>query len=63
MANLLEVHPDVALFSGDEFLGPNFQINDALREGSSTVIVTSELKYGVELEDEVFSLRWLERGG
>lgn len=31
VAELLEAHPDVDLFSGDEFLGPNFLINDALR--------------------------------
>ena len=37
------------------------EITDALRPGSSTVIVTSELKFGIELEDEVFSKRWLER--
>lgn len=37
------------------------EIRDALREGSSTVIVTTELKLGVALEDEVFSKRWLER--
>lgn len=37
------------------------EITDNLRPGSSTVIQTSELKYGVDLEDEVFSKRWLER--
>lgn len=37
------------------------EITDALRPGSSTVIVTSELKFGIELEDEIFSKRWLER--
>lgn len=37
------------------------EITDALRPGSSTLIVTSELKYGIELEDEIFSKRWLER--
>ncbi|MEL6891486.1 MAG: hypothetical protein AAFP84_07820, partial [Actinomycetota bacterium] len=31
VAALIEAHPDVELFSGDEFLGPNFKINDALR--------------------------------
>ncbi|MEM1335163.1 MAG: hypothetical protein AAGG08_17065 [Actinomycetota bacterium] len=31
VAELLEVHPEAELFSGDEFLGPNFLINDALR--------------------------------
>jgi len=31
VAALLEAHPDADLFAGDEFLGPNFIINDALR--------------------------------
>ena len=38
------------------------EIKDALKEGSSTVIHTTELTYDVPLEDEVFSRRWLERG-
>ena len=38
------------------------EIKDALKEGSSTVIVTEELTFNVPLEDEVFSRRWLERG-
>jgi outer membrane lipoprotein-sorting protein len=37
-------------------------IVDALREGSSTTIVTEALTFDVALEDEVFSRRWLERG-
>ena len=39
------------------------EIRDALREGSATVMETTALTYGVALEDETFSLRWLERGG
>lgn len=31
VAALLDAHPDADLFAGDEFLGPNFIINDALR--------------------------------
>lgn len=38
------------------------EIADKLREGSSTVIVTEDIKLGVALQDEVFSMRWLERG-
>jgi len=37
------------------------KIIDEVKKGSYTEIVTSELSFGVELEDEVFSLRWLER--
>ncbi|MFT6145530.1 MAG: outer membrane lipoprotein-sorting protein [Myxococcota bacterium] len=38
------------------------RIEDKLKEGSYTEIVTTELEMGVALEEEVFSLRWLERG-
>lgn len=37
-------------------------ISDALKEGSSTTLVTEEITFDVPLEDEVFSRRWLERG-
>lgn len=36
-------------------------IADALRAGSRTELTTEEVKFGVPLEDEVFSTRWLER--
>lgn len=37
------------------------EVTDALREGSSTVIETTQLQMGIELEAETFSKRWLER--
>ncbi len=37
-------------------------LQDALKAGSSTTIITNELTFDVPLEDEVFSRRWLERG-
>ncbi len=37
-------------------------IADALKEGSSTTLVTEGLSFDVQLQDEVFSRRWLERG-
>ena len=46
---------------GGQMTPMRMEIKDNLRAGSSTVIVTSELKYGIDLEDEVFSKRWLER--
>lgn len=37
-------------------------ISDELKKGSATTIITTDLTFGVELADEVFSRRWLERG-
>lgn len=37
------------------------RIEDSLTEGTYTDIVTTDLQLGVPVEDEVFSLRWLER--
>jgi outer membrane lipoprotein-sorting protein len=39
----------------------HMEITDHLRAGSRTVIDIKELKMGVELKDEIFSMRWLER--
>ncbi len=37
-------------------------ISDALKEGSSTTITTEELVFDIQLEEQIFSRRWLERG-
>ncbi len=37
-------------------------IADELKEGSATTIITETLSFDVQLEEEVFSRRWLERG-
>ncbi len=37
------------------------EIADQLKRGSRTVFVLEEVSFGVELESEVFSRRWLER--
>ena len=37
-------------------------IADELKEGSATTIITESLSFDVQLEEEVFSRRWLERG-
>ena len=39
----------------------SMRIEDVLLEGSYTQIDTLDLQLGVNLEDEVFSIRWLER--
>jgi outer membrane lipoprotein-sorting protein len=36
-------------------------VQDHLRKGSSTSVVINELEFGVPLEDEIFSKRWLSR--
>lgn len=36
-------------------------ITDELKQGSSTTMTIDEVTFGVKLEDEVFSRRWLER--
>ena len=37
------------------------RIQDTLRDGTYTTITTDSLDLGVAIEDEVFSMRWLER--
>ena len=37
-------------------------IADELKEGSATTTITESLSFDVQLEEEVFSRRWLERG-
>ena len=36
-------------------------IDDALQQGSTTTMTFTEMDFSVELQDEIFSLRWLER--
>ncbi len=38
------------------------RIEDTLRDGTYTEIETYDIELGIELEEEVFSVRWLERG-
>ena len=37
------------------------EIADQWRKGSKTVLKMSDISFGIEIEDEIFSLRWLER--
>lgn len=39
----------------------HMEIADQLKKGSRTVIQIEDLQFGVKLEEEVFSQRWLER--
>jgi len=44
-----------------QWMPTRMEIVDELKTGSKTVIVIDSVELGVELEDEVFSRRWLER--
>lgn len=52
---------DVRSYDGGRKFPHRMVIRDQLRKGSETRIDTVELKFGVALPAEVFSLRWLER--
>jgi outer membrane lipoprotein-sorting protein len=52
---------EIKRFDGDRQFPTRMQISDHLKKDSSTVIEFTELKFGIELEEEVFSNRWLER--
>jgi outer membrane lipoprotein-sorting protein len=52
---------DVKDFEGGRRFPTKMVITDALREGSMTTIELLDMTFGVELDDEVFSRRWLER--
>jgi len=51
---------DVQEIAGKQY-PMTMRIEDKLKAGTYTEIKTSELKFGVEVPEEVFSLRWLER--
>ncbi|MEQ1501516.1 MAG: outer membrane lipoprotein-sorting protein [Myxococcota bacterium] len=46
---------------GDRWVPYRMRIVDALQQGSYTEIVILESKFGVDLPEEVFTTRWLER--
>ena len=52
---------DIKQFDGGRFYPMKMVIADKVQEGTSTTIVFSDLKFGVDVVDEVFSRRWLSR--
>ena len=52
---------DVRQLEDGRYYPFSMTIQDTLREGTSTTITTTALDLDVALEDEVFSMRWLER--
>jgi negative regulator of sigma E activity len=52
---------DIKMISGRP-VPMSMELADQLKEGSKTLFRLEEVSFGVELESEVFSKRWLERG-
>jgi outer membrane lipoprotein-sorting protein len=52
---------DVEAFEDGRLFPTSMVIQDHVRPGSSTRMEFSDIRFGIELEQEVFSLRWLER--
>ncbi len=52
---------DVQKFDNGRYFPMKMEIADQLQQGTKTVLTFSDLKFGVDLEDEVFTMRWLER--
>jgi len=51
---------DIEMISGRP-VATRMEIADQLKQGSKTVFRLEEVSFGVELESEIFSRRWLER--
>ena len=45
----------------DRWVPHRMRVEDKLQEGTYTEILIEESKFGVDLPDEVFTMRWLER--
>lgn len=52
---------DVVEFADGRMVPHTMVIEDHVRRGSVTRIEFREIRFGIELEEEIFALRWLER--
>ena len=52
---------EVRDFEGGRKFPTRMVVEDHLKKESRTLLELSEMEFGVELEEEVFSMRWLER--
>jgi outer membrane lipoprotein-sorting protein len=52
---------EVVLVDGSRYFPHKMVVEDHLRRGSKTELLIHELTFGVLLEDEIFSKRWLSR--
>lgn len=50
---------DVVTFDDGRRFPMTMVIEDHVRRGSRTHVEFKEIRFGIELEDEVFALRWL----
>ncbi len=48
-------------FEGGRRFPTRMEVEDHLKKESRTIIEFIELRFGIDLEEEVFSMRWLER--
>jgi outer membrane lipoprotein-sorting protein len=46
---------------GDRWYPMRMTVEDKLQQGSKTEIVFTEMQFSIPLEEEIFSMRWLER--
>jgi folate-dependent tRNA-U54 methylase TrmFO/GidA len=53
---------EIKEFEGGRQFPTVMTIEDVAKEGTKTVLTFTDLTFGVELEGDVFSMRWLERG-
>jgi outer membrane lipoprotein-sorting protein len=54
---------DIQKFDGTRWFPTRMEIADQIQQGTSTTLVFEDVKFGVTLQEEVFTTRWLERGG
>jgi len=52
---------DITKIDDKRYFPKTMVVEDHLRKGSTTTMVIEEISFGLALEDEIFSLRWLER--
>lgn len=52
---------DIKEYDGGRQFPTRMEIRDEVKADSKTILEFGEMTFGVELEDEVFSQRWLER--
>lgn len=52
---------EVREFEGGRRFPTRMEVEDHLKQDSRTILEFGDIEFGVELEEEVFSMRWLER--
>jgi outer membrane lipoprotein-sorting protein len=52
---------DVQKFDDGRYFPTKMVIADQLQQGTTTTLTFKDVKFGVDLQEEVFTMRWLER--